>query len=109
MPEGSLSYNISPERGCLFLSGDSYVGHLYPPSIYTTIYIKWLMVFGTGKTHAKGKNGETVVMQLGNGQYIVTLPKHVAVWKGIRKGTTIRWIDGGPGRIVLEVIQGLGG
>jgi hypothetical protein len=63
------------------------------------------MDFWTGKTHTKGKNGETVVMQLGNGQYLVTLPKHVAVWKEIHRGTTIRWTDGGPGRIVLEVVQ----
>jgi hypothetical protein len=40
----------------------------------------------TGKTHTKDKAGETIVMQLGNGQYTLTLPKHVAVLKHIGKG-----------------------
>lgn len=64
------------------------------------------MAFGTGKTHAKGKNGETVVMQLGNGQYIVTLPKHVAAWKHIGKGTLLRWSDAGANRILIEIMAG---
>ena len=63
------------------------------------------MVFGDKKQHKRGKSDQSVVMQLGNGQYLITLPKYVASWKGVKKGTLLRWSDGGPNRILVEVMD----
>lgn len=63
------------------------------------------MVFGDNRTHKRGKSDQSVVMQLGNGQFIVTLPKYVASWKGIAKGAVIKWSDGGPERILVEIVK----
>jgi hypothetical protein len=64
------------------------------------------MVWGK-RTHLRGKSNQSVVMQLGNGQYIITLPKNVASWKGIQKGSLLKWSDAGQGRIMLEVVSPL--
>lgn len=61
------------------------------------------MVFGDNRQHKRGKSDQSVVMQLGNGQFIVTLPKYVASWKGISKGSLLKWSDGGQNRIIIEV------
>lgn len=62
------------------------------------------MVFGDKKQHKRGKSDQSVVMQLGNGQYLITLPKYVASWKGIQKGTLLKWSDAGQGRIMLDIL-----
>lgn len=61
------------------------------------------MVFGNNKQHQRSKADHSVVMQLGNGQYIITLPKHVAAFKGIQKGTIVKWSDAGINRILIEI------
>jgi hypothetical protein len=35
----------------------------------------------------------------------VTVPREITRWKRIEKGTLIKWSDGGPGRVILEVVQ----
>lgn len=62
------------------------------------------MVFGENKQHKRSKSDQSVVMQLGNGQFIITLPKYVATWKGIHKGTLLKWSDAGQNRILIEVM-----
>lgn len=45
------------------------------------------------------------VMQLSNGQFLVTVPREITRWKRIGKGTLVRWSDGGPDRIIIDVLQ----
>lgn len=63
--------------------------------------------FWNKKQHQRLPGNRSRVMQLGNGQLIVTLPKQIAEWKRARKGSVIRWEDGGGDRIVcvVEVVQ----
>ncbi|MDE1865113.1 MAG: hypothetical protein KGH94_00530 [Candidatus Micrarchaeota archaeon] len=63
------------------------------------------MPFGNKKIYVKGKSDESVVMQLGNKQLPLTIPKSVAGFKGIVRGQKLKWSDGGPGRLMLEVVQ----
>jgi len=44
-------------------------------------------------------------MQFGNGQILVTVPREIARWKHIGKGTLLRWSDGGENRIIVEVLS----
>lgn len=60
------------------------------------------MPFGKNKGHMRGQSGQSIVMQLGNGQLLITVPKILAGFKGIRKGAVLKWSDGGPGRLILE-------
>ena len=53
------------------------------------------MPFGTNKQHKRGKSNQSVVMQLGNGQLLITVPKVLAGFKGIKKGAVLNWSDGG--------------
>lgn len=63
------------------------------------------MVFGKNKQHQRGKSDQSVVMQLGNKQLLITVPKIIAGFKGIKKGSIIRWQDAGPGRLIVEVLN----
>jgi hypothetical protein len=62
------------------------------------------MVFGKKQHKPTGEN-KTRVMGLGNGQLLATIPKSVAAWKNIGKGSLIKWSDGGPGRIIVEIVN----
>jgi len=44
-------------------------------------------------------------MQFSNGQILVTVPREIARWKHISKGTLLRWSDGGENRIIVEVLS----
>ena len=43
------------------------------------------MPFGTNKQHRRGKSNQSVVMMLGNGQLLITIPKSLAGFKGIQR------------------------
>lgn len=60
--------------------------------------------FWKGRKHKPTTHDKTRVMVFGNGQHVVTIPKHVAVWKGITKGTLVKWSDAGAGRVLVEII-----
>jgi len=36
---------------------------------------------------------------------LVTVPREIARWKHISKGTLLRWSDGGENRIIVEVLK----
>jgi len=44
-------------------------------------------------------------MQFKNGQILVTVPREIARWKHISKGTLLRWSDGGKNRVIVEVLS----
>ena len=46
----------------------------------------------------------TRAIQLGNGQFIVTIPRELCRWKHINKGTLLKWLDGGENRFIVEVM-----
>lgn len=46
----------------------------------------------------------TRVIKLGNGQFIVTIPRELCRWKHVNKGTLLKWQDGGGNRFIVEVI-----
>ena len=62
------------------------------------------MAFGQ-RTHARGKGDTTRVMQNARGQFLLTMPRSVANWVGIRKGDLLKWSSGGEKRIFLEVVK----
>ena len=55
--------------------------------------------------HRKIDKDHSRVMRLGNGQLMATVPREISRWKHIEKGTVLRWSDGGPGRILIEVLK----
>jgi len=46
------------------------------------------------RTHKIAGKGKSRAMQFGNGQILVTVPREIARWKRIGKGTLLRWSDG---------------
>lgn len=56
----------------------------------------------TNKVESRDK---THVIQLSNQQLIVTIPREIARWKHIRKGTLVKWSDGGQNRIIVELVD----
>ncbi len=64
-----------------------------------------LQSFKAKKQHQHRAKDLTRVMQLGNGQYITTIPRELTRWKKISKGSMMKWSDGGPGRVLLEVFD----
>jgi len=56
------------------------------------------------RTHKVTGRDRSRVMQFGNGQILVTVPREIARWKHIGKGTLLRWSDGGENRIIVEVL-----
>jgi len=56
-------------------------------------------------THKVAGRGKSRVMQFKNGQILVTVPREIARWKRIGKGTLLRWSDGGENRIIIEVLK----
>ncbi len=59
------------------------------------------------RTHKPVARDCSRVMRLSNGQFLVTVPREITRWKHIGKGTLLKWSDAGPGRVILEVVQGL--
>ena len=57
------------------------------------------------RTHKIVGRDKSRAMQFGNGQILVTVPREIARWKHIGKGTLLRWSDGGENRIIVEVLQ----
>ena len=57
------------------------------------------------RTHKVAGRDKSRAMQFGNGQILVTVPREIARWKHIGKGTLLRWSDGGENRIIVEVLQ----
>ena len=55
------------------------------------------------RTHKVVLRSSTRVMQLSNKQLLVTVPREIARWKHINKGTLVKWSDGGENRVILEV------
>lgn len=51
------------------------------------------------------KRDITLVIQLKNRQFLTTLPREVARWKHIDKGSLLKWSDGGLNRIIIEVVK----
>ena len=45
----------------------------------------------------------TRVIKLGNGKFIVTIPRELCRWKHVNKGTLLKWQDGGSNRLIVEV------
>lgn len=64
-----------------------------------------LLNYRARRTHNVVSKDHTRVMQLSNGQFIVTIPREIARWKHIGKGTLLKWSDGGQNRIIMEVLQ----
>jgi len=57
------------------------------------------------RTHKFAGRGKSRAMQFKNGQILVTVPREIARWKHIGKGTLLRWSDGGENRIIIEVLK----
>jgi len=57
------------------------------------------------RTHNVVGRDKSRAMQFGNGQILVTVPREIARWKHIGKGTLLRWSDGGENRIIIEVLS----
>lgn len=47
-------------------------------------------------------------LKLGNGQVITTVPRELTRMYKIEKGTLFRWSEGGPDRIVVEIVKATG-
>ena len=62
-----------------------------------------LQSFKAKKQHQHRAKDLTRAMQLGNGQYITTIPREITRWKKIAKGSMLKWSDAGTGRILLEI------
>ena len=45
----------------------------------------------------------TRVIKLGNGKFIVTIPRELCRWKHVNKGTLLKWQDGCGNRLIVEV------
>ena len=56
------------------------------------------------RTHKVVAKDRTRVIKLGNGQFIVTIPRELCRWKRINKGTLLKWLDGGENRLIVEVM-----
>ncbi len=59
------------------------------------------------RVHKRTGKDYTRVIQLSNSQLLVTIPKEIARWKHINKGTVVKWSDGGLNRIIVEVNEDL--
>ena len=46
------------------------------------------------RTHKIVGRDKSRAMQFGNGQILVTVPREIARWKHMGKGTLLRWSDG---------------
>jgi len=57
------------------------------------------------RTHKIAGRDKSRVMQFDNGQILATVPREIARWKHIGKGTLLRWSDGGENRIIVEVLS----
>ena len=55
--------------------------------------------------HKVAGRGKRRAMQLKNNQILVTVPREIARWKHIGKGTLLRWRDGGENRVIVEVLK----
>lgn len=55
------------------------------------------------RTHTMVARDQTRVIQLSNKQLLVTVPREIARWKRVSKGSLLKWSDGGLNRILLEV------
>ncbi len=45
---------------------------------------------------------KAIVQKTSNNQYIVTIPKQIAEFKGIEKGTILYWAEDSEGNLVLK-------
>jgi hypothetical protein len=62
------------------------------------------------RKHYHTRADQTRTIQLGNGQLLITIPKMIANWKQIGKGSLVRWSDGGLNRIQISgFYDGTGG
>jgi len=52
------------------------------------------------RTHKIVGRDKSRAMQFGNGQILVTVPREIARWKHIGKGTLLRWSGGGEIRLL---------
>jgi hypothetical protein len=57
------------------------------------------------RVHKVVSRSSTRVIQLSNKQLLVTVPREITRWKNIRKGTLLKWSEGGQNRIIIDVIQ----
>ena len=57
------------------------------------------------RTHKVSDRGKSRAMQFKNGQILVTVPREIARWKHIGKGTLLRWSDGGENKVIVEVLS----
>ena len=62
------------------------------------------MAFGT-RTHKRLGREYSRVMELKNGQRLLTLPRELARRYDIKKATLLKWSPAGEGRILLEVVK----
>ncbi len=49
------------------------------------------------------KKDQTVLMEMHNGQFLTTMPREIVRWKKLAKGAVLKWSDGGPNRITIEL------
>ena len=56
------------------------------------------------RIHKVVARDHTRVIKLGNGQFIVTIPRELCRWKQVNKGTLLKWQDGGSNRLIVEVM-----
>ncbi len=56
------------------------------------------------RSHKRGQKNESRAMKLSNGQLITTVPREISRWKHIDKATLLKWSDGGPGRVIIEIV-----
>ena len=56
------------------------------------------------RSHKRATKDFSRVMRLSNGQFLATIPRELARWKKVEKGTLLRWSDGGMNRIIVEVM-----
>lgn len=63
-----------------------------------------LQSFRAKRQHQHQARDLTRATQLGNGQYLTTIPREITRWKKISKGSVLKWSDAGSGRILLEII-----
>ena len=55
------------------------------------------------RIHKVVDRDHTRVIKLGNGQFIVTIPRELCRWKHVNKGTLLKWQDGGGNRLIVEI------
>jgi hypothetical protein len=62
-----------------------------------------LLKYRAKRTHNVVSRSHSGVIQLSNGQLIITIQREIARRKRIEKATLLKWSDAGENRILVEV------